>query len=99
MEYELKGGEKMKGLVGVMMGSRCDWERMKNGWDMLEELEIGYEKEVVWGEGRGELMFEYGREGRGKGVKVMIGGGGGGGDLGGMVGGKRRVGVIGVGVE
>lgn len=69
IEYQLKGGDKMKPLVGVIMGSTSDWETMKNACDILEELDIPYEKQVVSAHRTPDLMFEYATEARGKGLK------------------------------
>lgn len=40
----LEGGNRMQPLVGVIMGSTSDWETMKNACDILEELDVPYEK-------------------------------------------------------
>ena len=67
----------MKPLVGVIMGSTSDWETMKHACDILEELNIPYEKQVVSAHRTPDLMFEYATEARGKGLKVIIAGAGG----------------------
>ena len=45
--------------VGVIMGSKSDWETMKHACDVLDELEIAYEKKVVSAHRTPDLMFEY----------------------------------------
>ncbi|MEI4789473.1 5-(carboxyamino)imidazole ribonucleotide mutase [Bacillus sp. FJAT-53060] len=89
----------MKPLVGVIMGSTSDWETMKNACDILEELDILYEKQVVSAHRTPDLMFEYATEARGKGLKVIIAGAGGAAHLPGMVAAKTTLPVIGVPVQ
>ncbi|WP_144494927.1 5-(carboxyamino)imidazole ribonucleotide mutase [Bacillus pumilus] len=89
----------MKPLVGVIMGSTSDWETMKNACDILEELDIRYEKQVVSAHRTPDLMFEYATEARGKGLKVIIAGAGGAAHLPGMVAAKTTLPVIGVPVQ
>ncbi|EDW21808.1 5-(carboxyamino)imidazole ribonucleotide mutase [Bacillus pumilus] len=89
----------MKPLVGVIMGSTSDWETMKNACDILEELDISYEKQVVSAHRTPDLMFEYATEARGKGLKVIIAGAGGAAHLPGMVAAKTTLPVIGVPVQ
>ena len=75
----------MKAQVGVIMGSISDWETMKNACEMLEMLEIPFEKKVVSAHRTPDLMFQYAEEARGKGLKVIIAGAGGAAHLPGMV--------------
>ena len=89
----------MKPLVGVIMGSTSDWETMKHACDILEELNITYEKQVVSAHRTPDLMFEYATEARGKGLKVIIAGAGGAAHLPGMVAAKTTLPVIGVPVQ
>ncbi|MCW4682277.1 5-(carboxyamino)imidazole ribonucleotide mutase [Bacillus pumilus] len=89
----------MKPLVGVIMGSTSDWETMKHACDILEELDISYEKQVVSAHRTPDLMFEYATEARGKGLKVIIAGAGGAAHLPGMVAAKTTLPVIGVPVQ
>lgn len=89
----------MKPLVGVIMGSISDWETMKHACDMLDELEIPYEKQVVSAHRTPDLMFNYAEAAREKGLKVIIAGAGGAAHLPGMVAAKTVVPVIGVPVQ
>ncbi|UOE94475.1 MULTISPECIES: 5-(carboxyamino)imidazole ribonucleotide mutase [Bacillaceae] len=89
----------MKPLVGVIMGSISDWETMKHACDMLDELEIPYEKQVVSAHRTPDLMFDYAEAAREKGLKVIIAGAGGAAHLPGMVAAKTVVPVIGVPVQ
>lgn len=85
--------------VGIIMGSASDWETMKNGCDILDELEISYEKKVVSAHRTPDLMFEYAEKARERGIKVIIAGAGGAAHLPGMVAAKTTLPVIGVPVQ
>ncbi|WP_214761700.1 5-(carboxyamino)imidazole ribonucleotide mutase [Exiguobacterium sp. s129] len=89
----------MNVVVGVIMGSSSDWETMKHTCDMLDELQIPYEKQVVSAHRTPDLMFEYAEEARGKGIQVIIAGAGGAAHLPGMVAAKTTLPVIGVPVQ
>lgn len=89
----------MKSLVGVIMGSTSDWETMKYACDILEELNIPYEKKVVSAHRTPDYMFEYAETARERGVKVIIAGAGGAAHLPGMVAAKTNLPVIGVPVQ
>ncbi len=92
-------GEVMHALVGVIMGSTSDWETMKHTCEVLEELEIPYEKRVVSAHRTPELMFEYAEEARDRGIRVIVAGAGGAAHLPGMVAAKTTLPVIGVPVQ
>ncbi len=89
----------MKPLVGVIMGSISDWETMKHACDVLEKLEITYEKKVVSAHRTPDYMFQYAEEARDRGLKVIIAGAGGAAHLPGMVASKTTLPVIGVPVK
>jgi 5-(carboxyamino)imidazole ribonucleotide mutase len=89
----------MKPVVGVIMGSASDWETMKFACDMLEELEISYEKKVVSAHRTPDEMFSYAETARDRGIKVIIAGAGGAAHLPGMVAAKTTLPVIGVPVQ
>ncbi|MED3624944.1 5-(carboxyamino)imidazole ribonucleotide mutase [Neobacillus thermocopriae] len=89
----------MAKLVGVIMGSKSDWDTMKHACDILEQLEIPYEKQVVSAHRTPDLMFTYAEEARGRGIKVIIAGAGGAAHLPGMVAAKTTLPVIGVPVQ
>jgi 5-(carboxyamino)imidazole ribonucleotide mutase len=89
----------MDPVVGVIMGSTSDWETMKHACDVLEELEIPYEKKVVSAHRTPDLMFQYAEEARARGLKVIIAGAGGAAHLPGMVAAKTTLPVIGVPVQ
>ncbi|PGM59712.1 5-(carboxyamino)imidazole ribonucleotide mutase [Bacillus sp. AFS053548] len=89
----------MKPVVGVIMGSTSDWATMKHACDVLEELNINYEKRVVSAHRTPDLMFEYAESARERGIKVIIAGAGGAAHLPGMVAAKTTLPVIGVPVQ
>ena len=61
--------------VAVIMGSKSDWETMQHACEVLDELEIGYEK-VVSAHRTPDLMFEYAEQAIDRGFKVIIAGAG-----------------------
>ena len=81
------------------MGSTSDWETMKHACDVLEQLEIPYEKRVVSAHRTPDLLFEYAETARERGIKVIIAGAGGAAHLPGMTAAKTIVPVIGVPVQ
>jgi len=83
-------------IVGVVMGSKSDWETMKHACGVLEELGVPYEKRVVSAHRTPDLMFRYAEEARGRGLKVIIAGAGGAAHLPGMIAAKTELPVIGV---
>lgn len=85
--------------VGVIMGSQSDWETMSHACQILEELEIPYEKKVVSAHRTPDLMFQYAEEAEGRGLRVIIAGAGGAAHLPGMVASKTALPVIGVPVQ
>ncbi|MEG7283675.1 5-(carboxyamino)imidazole ribonucleotide mutase [Bacillus sp. 0909A] len=89
----------MQPLVGIIMGSTSDWETMKNACDILEELEVPYEKKVVSAHRTPDFMFEYAETARDRGIKVIIAGAGGAAHLPGMTAAKTTLPVIGVPVQ
>lgn len=89
----------MSPKVGVIMGSSSDWETMKHACDILEELQVPYEKQVVSAHRTPDLMFEYAEAARDRGIHVIIAGAGGAAHLPGMVAAKTTLPVIGVPVQ
>lgn len=85
--------------VGVIMGSISDWETMKHACDILDELNITYEKDVVSAHRTPELMANYAKEAEQRGITVIIAGAGGAAHLPGMVAAQTSVPVIGVPIE
>jgi 5-(carboxyamino)imidazole ribonucleotide mutase len=94
-----QGGVRVTNSVGVIMGSKSDWETMQHACGILDQLGISYEKKVVSAHRTPDLMFTYAEEARGKGLKVIIAGAGGAAHLPGMVAAKTTLPVIGVPVQ
>ncbi|MCY7892446.1 5-(carboxyamino)imidazole ribonucleotide mutase [Bacillus vallismortis] len=89
----------MQPLVGIIMGSTSDWETMKNACDILDELNVPYEKKVVSAHRTPDFMFEYAETARERGIKVIIAGAGGAAHLPGMTAAKTTLPVIGVPIQ
>ncbi|KWX73473.1 5-(carboxyamino)imidazole ribonucleotide mutase [Paenibacillus sonchi] len=85
--------------VGVIMGSKSDWETMEHACNVLEELGVAYEKKVISAHRTPDLMFRYAEEAAGRGLRVIIAGAGGAAHLPGMVAAKTMLPVIGVPVQ
>lgn len=85
--------------VGVIMGSISDWETMKHTCEVLDELNIAYEKDVISAHRTPDEMFDYAQNARDRGLKVIIAGAGGAAHLPGMVAAKTTLPVIGVPVQ
>jgi len=83
-------------VVGVVMGSDSDWSVMRDARDVLEEFGVPYEVEVVSAHRTPEKMIDYGREARGRGIRVIIAGAGGAAHLPGMLAAVTVLPVIGV---
>jgi len=85
--------------VGIIMGSRSDWETMRRARDMLDELGVSHEVRVVSAHRTPDLLFEYAESAVERGLKVIIAGAGGAAHLPGMTAAKTRLPVLGVPVE
>lgn len=89
----------MKTAVGVIMGSRSDWETMRHAAETLEELGIPHEVRVVSAHRTPELLFEYAATAKARGLEVIIAGAGGAAHLPGMVAARCPLPVLGVPVQ
>ena len=85
--------------VGIIMGSRSDWETMRHATETLDELGVAYEVQVVSAHRTPDLLFEYAGSAVERGLKVIIAGAGGAAHLPGMAASKTRVPVLGVPVQ
>lgn len=85
--------------VGVIMGSISDWETMEHACDVLENLEIPYEKAIVSAHRTPDDMFDYAKNARANGLNVIIAGAGGAAHLPGMVSAQTTLPVIGVPIQ
>jgi len=89
----------MKYQVGIIMGSRSDWDTMRHASETLETLNVPHEVRVVSAHRTPDLLFEYAETALGRGLKAIIAGAGGAAHLPGMTAAKTRVPVIGVPVQ
>jgi 5-(carboxyamino)imidazole ribonucleotide mutase len=89
----------MKPLVGIIMGSRSDWEHDAARGETLEQLGVPFETRVVSAHRTPDLLFEYCESARGRGLEVIIAGAGGAAHLPGMVAAKTSLPVLGVPVQ
>ncbi len=89
----------MEPKVGVIMGSKSDWDTMKHTCEVLDELKVPYEKKVVSAHRTPDFMFEYAETAAERGLKVIIAGAGGAAHLPGMVASKTLLPVIGVPIQ
>lgn len=85
--------------VGVIMGSRSDWETMRHAVETLDALGVPNETRVVSAHRTPDLLFEYASTAATRGLKVIIAGAGGAAHLPGMVAAKTTLPVLGVPVE
>lgn len=86
-------------LVGVIMGSDSDWPTMKEACEVLENFGIPFEKKVVSAHRTPDLMADYGKTARQRGLRVIIAGAGGAAHLPGMTASYTTLPVIGVPVK
>jgi 5-(carboxyamino)imidazole ribonucleotide mutase len=86
-------------LVGIIMGSRSDWETMRHAAEMLESLGVPHEVRVVSAHRTPDLLYAYAEAAEGRGIEVIIAGAGGAAHLPGMCAAKTALPVLGVPVE
>jgi 5-(carboxyamino)imidazole ribonucleotide mutase len=89
----------MKYPIGIIMGSRSDWDTMRHASETLDTLDIPHEVRVVSAHRTPDLLFEYAETALERGLKVIIAGAGGAAHLPGMTAAKTRIPVIGVPVQ
>jgi len=83
-------------LVGVVMGSKSDYEVLSAAVEILRALEIPHEAKVVSAHRTPDLLFKYAETARGRGLRAIIAGAGGAAHLPGMLAAKTLVPVLGV---
>ena len=86
-------------LVGIVMGSRSDWETMQHAAARLEALGVAHEVRVVSAHRTPDVLFSYAQEASGRGLRAIIAGAGGAAHLPGMLAAKTAVPVLGVPVQ
>jgi len=85
--------------VGVVMGSRSDWDTMQHAVNVLTELGVSHEVQVVSAHRTPDLLFRYAEQAAARGIQVIIAGAGGAAHLPGMMAAKTRLPVFGVPVQ
>jgi 5-(carboxyamino)imidazole ribonucleotide mutase len=85
--------------VGVVMGSRSDWETMQHAAAMLDTLGVAYEVRVVSAHRTPDVLFDYAATAQSRGLRAIIAGAGGAAHLPGMLAAKTMVPVLGVPVQ
>ncbi|MEO7063338.1 MAG: 5-(carboxyamino)imidazole ribonucleotide mutase [Dokdonella sp.] len=85
--------------IGVVMGSRSDWETMRHAVETLEQLGIAYETRVVSAHRTPDLLFGYAASAVDRGLVAIIAGAGGAAHLPGMLAAKTRLPILGVPVQ
>ncbi len=86
-------------LVGVVMGSKSDYEVLSAAVEILRALKIPHETRVVSAHRTPDLLFKYAETARERGLRVIIAGAGGAAHLPGMLAAKTLVPVLGVPVS
>ena len=86
-------------LVGLIMGSKSDWDTMQHAAQILDVLGIPHETKIVSAHRTPDLLFEYASSAEQRGIEVIIAGAGGAAHLPGMIAAKTILPVLGVPVE
>ncbi len=86
-------------LVGVVMGSRSDWETMQHTAVMLQRLNVAHETRVVSAHRTPDLLFQYAEQAAARGIRIIIAGAGGAAHLPGMLAAKTQLPILGVPVQ
>ena len=86
-------------LVGIVMGSRSDWETMQHAAQKLEALGVPHEVRIVSAHRTPDVLFDYAAQAEGRGLRAIIAGAGGAAHLPGMLAAKTAVPVLGVPVQ
>lgn len=95
----MEANNKTKPLVGIIMGSDSDLKVMTHASEFLEKIHVLYEMEIVSAHRTPELMFDYAKTAKKRGLKVIIAGAGGSAHLPGMIASLTTLPVIGVPIE
>ena len=91
--------QSVQSLVGVIMGSKSDWETMRHAVETLEQLGVPHEVRVVSAHRTPDQMFDYAETAAERGIEVIIAGAGGAAHLPGMTAAKTSLPVLGVPVQ
>jgi len=86
-------------LVSIVMGSRHDWETLVHAATMLDQLNIGYEVEVISAHRTPDKLFSYAEKAKSRGIEIIIAGAGGAAHLPGMLAAKTSLPILGVPIQ
>jgi 5-(carboxyamino)imidazole ribonucleotide mutase len=89
----------MNPQVGIIMGSKSDWETMEHAADTLAELHVPFEVKILSAHRTPDLLFEYAASARSRGLEAIIAGAGGAAHLAGVTAAKTTLPVLGVPIE
>ncbi len=89
----------MKPLVGVIMGSKSDWETMTHTAETLKELGVSFEARVLSAHRTPDALMEYAASAEGRGLEIIIAAAGGAAHLAGVTAAKTLLPVLGVPME
>ena len=92
-------GKAKPPLVGIIMGSRSDWDTLRHAAEVLEQFGVPHEKRVVSAHRTPEAMVQYAKEAESRGLQIIIAGAGGAAHLPGMVAALTLLPVLGVPVQ
>jgi len=89
----------MRPVIGILMGSKSDWETMRHAVNMLEELQIPYEAKVISAHRAPDALADYASSAEARGLQVIIAGAGGAAHLAGVTAAKTLLPVLGVPIQ
>lgn len=96
---KLKSTDSQSRIVAVIMGSKSDWETMKNASEMLDKFDVPHERKVVSAHRTPDLLFEFAKAAESRGIEVIIAGAGGAAHLPGMTASQTVLPVLGVPIQ
>lgn len=97
--YRLRLVPSMSPLVGIIMGSRSDWETLRHSAQTLESLSVPHEVRIISAHRTPDALFDYACTAASRGLEVVIAGAGGAAHLPGMTAAKTVLPVLGVPIE
>ena len=86
-------------LVGIIMGSRSDWETMRHAADTLDQLGVPHETKIVSAHRTPKRLYDYAHSAKDRGLRIVIAGAGGAAHLPGMTASMTALPVLGVPIE
>jgi 5-(carboxyamino)imidazole ribonucleotide mutase len=96
---EVKKQSGSRPLVGVIMGSKSDWETMRHATETLGQFQVPYEVRVISAHRAPDLLMEYAGSAEQRGLQVIIAGAGGAAHLAGVAAAKTILPVLGVPIQ